>query len=120
MVVELDRCLGEALDECFPIVTTRRRPNDLPWMTKGIRKKIDQRKSIFKQEGSSPRCKRLKELTKKILTQRKQAFIEDIKKKACETNNTKYYYEAVKMLRDKEKPEPWDVCLLYTSPSPRD
>ena len=55
----------------------------------------------------------MKTITDKIVKDKKQAYIKGIKKKASESNNTKIYYDAIKLLRDGERPEPWDEGTIF-------
>ena len=52
---EYQRVLGEAIDAFFPLKTTRRKSNDLPWMIRWILKRITGRKKIFAEAGGSER-----------------------------------------------------------------
>ena len=49
-----------AMQKCFPTVTVKKKSTDDPWITDKIRKKIKQRKKIFKKQGRSKAWKKLK------------------------------------------------------------
>ena len=59
----------------------------------------------------------MKELTTKIILDKKTEYFEKIKKKAADNNSPKLYYDAVKLLTDGEKPETWDVRSLFPGKS---
>ena len=45
--------MDAAMNECFPLVTVKRKSTEDPWITNKIRKKIRKRKAIFESEGRS-------------------------------------------------------------------
>ena len=65
-----------AMTECFPLVTVKRKSTDDPWITEKIRKKIRQRKKIFKKQGRSKAWKKLKKITTKMIKFRREQYME--------------------------------------------
>ena len=63
-----------ALKTFFPTKTTRRRTTDLPWINSKIRKKIKQRKAIFRNEGRSARWRRFKARTDYLIKTRRDNY----------------------------------------------
>ena len=61
-----------AMDQFFPVRTTRRRSSDLPWINKAIKKKIRRRKRIYRKYGRSFAWKRLKKHIEEMLDERKK------------------------------------------------
>ena len=55
----------------------------------------------------------MKNLTEKIIKDKKTADLESVKKRAAKNSNLKFYYDAVKLPKDGEKPEKWDVRSLF-------
>ena len=88
MVERFDEKMSTWMDKCFPWKTLRAKSSDPPWFTNGLRRKISQRKSICKREGRSARWRRMKDLTTKIIKDKKAAYFENIKNKAAECNNS--------------------------------
>lgn len=41
----------EAMEECFLLITVRRKSSDCPWINRRIRKLISRRKGIYVREG---------------------------------------------------------------------
>ena len=62
----------DAIERFFPLKTTRKRSGDLPWINHAIRRRIRQRKAIFRREGRSATWKRLKKVTEEMLKKRKE------------------------------------------------
>ena len=52
---------------CYPVITVKKKTTENPWITDKIRKKIKQRKSVFKKQGRSKAWKKLKKLTVKMI-----------------------------------------------------
>ena len=63
-----------ALKTFFPTKTTRRRTTDLQWINSKIRKKIKQRKAIFKSEGRTARWRRFKARTDDLIKTRRDNY----------------------------------------------
>ena len=111
---KLDEILAGLMDECFPLKSHRVRADNPPWMTHGILKRIDQRKEVYKtDEKRSQRWKHMKELTEKLIKEKKREFIDQIKQKASAQGNTSLFYKAVHMLKDHERPQEWDIRALF-------
>ena len=46
-----------AMEACFPLITVKRKASDPPWINGAIRKKLNQRKGIYRREGRSSKWK---------------------------------------------------------------
>ena len=68
------------MDECFPFRWVKKRSNEAPWITHGIRKNIRMRMAIFRREGRSARWKRMKNITDALIKHKKLEYIERVKK----------------------------------------
>ena len=60
----------------YPVIHVKKKSSDDPWLTDRIRKKIKQRKSVFKTQGRSKAWKKLKRITKKMIKQRREQYME--------------------------------------------
>ena len=60
-----------ALEACFPVITTRRKSTELPWINKRIRRLIRRRRAVFKLEGRKSKWKRLKKFTEELIKERR-------------------------------------------------
>ena len=49
-----------AQDRLFPLITVRRQSNDPPWYNRNIKRRIKQKKGIYRREGRSQKWRRLK------------------------------------------------------------
>ena len=114
MARSLDSLLQKMITECFPTVKHEIRSSDDPWITPHIRKLINTRKREFKKHKKrTPQWKRLKGVTDEEIKKSKQNYFEHFKEKAAAENNPSLYYKVVNMLRDKEKPEQFDITKLH-------
>ena len=137
----LESVLSNLVNDCFPEKTHKIKSSDDPWITEEIRDLITTRRRVYKKEKRSAYWKRIKKESSDLIKKEKRCFFDKFKMKAQEENNPSLYYKAIRMLKDKERPAPFDVtklrpgltdkeiaedladyfgCLLYTSPSPRD
>ena len=64
-----------AMEACFPLVTMRRKSTDPPWISRAIRKKLQQRRGIYRREGRSARWKRLKAITSRMIEKRRGRYV---------------------------------------------
>ena len=92
-------------------INKRKRSNEAPWITHGIRKKIRMRMRIFRREGRSARWRRLKRITDSIIKQKKTEYVERMKKMG--KKNGKAFYKMVKEVGCNERPKPWGPGDLY-------
>ena len=74
---ELDKILGRHMDASFPIKTFRKRSDDLPWITHGIRELVRKRKEVFKTDKKrSEPWKKLKNLSDNLMVKSKKDYID--------------------------------------------
>ena len=73
------KMVDAAIQECFPLITMRRKSTDLPWINAGIRRLIRRRKAIYKREGRSAAWKKLKKKTDRFIKFRKGKYEESQK-----------------------------------------
>ena len=63
-----------AIETFFPLITMRRKSTDLPWVNSRIRRRIKQRKAIFRCEGRLARWRRHKAKTEEIIAARRDGY----------------------------------------------
>ena len=59
-------CLS-AMNACFPLLKIKKKSTDPPWFNAAVRRKLEQRKKIYRREGRSASWKRLKKVTEAII-----------------------------------------------------
>ena len=109
----LTQILQMKMDTIYPVRSIRVRNTDDPWINPFIRGKIRTRKRVFKRERRGQTWREHKEYTRKIIADAKKAFYERHKEMAAKKNDASIYYKAVKRLKDKEAPVPFDICSLF-------
>ena len=45
--------VNDAIEQFFPLQTTKKKSGDLPWVNHAIRKRVKQRKAVYRREGRS-------------------------------------------------------------------
>ena len=120
MADTLNKELQRLYDRCFPLQIEKIKSSDDPWITAGIRRKIRIRKAIFKQQGRSKKCHRLKRITDEIISKEKEKYYKRFKDKAAEKNNPGLYYKMLKSLKSSSAPSVWDVRTLFPGKSDKE
>lgn len=67
------------MDQCYPIVTIKRKSTEDPWITDKIRWKIRKRKAIFKKEGRSKAWKKIKKICVRMIKYHREKYLESHK-----------------------------------------
>ena len=102
-----------AVDACFPLVTTRKKSTDLPWISWAIRKRIARRKRLFKLEGRSAAWKRLKKVTDEMIAKRKEKYrIVQINNLTHPRDSNRSFFKSIKAFGTSDKPKQFDVRSL--------
>ena len=83
-----------------------------PWITPAIRRLISCRKRVFKKNRRGIRWEKIKKKTKNAIKEAKRNIFSKFKEKAETTNDPSFYYKVLRMLKDKEKPKPFDIKKL--------
>ena len=112
--------IDSAMDRFFPLRTVRKKSTDLPWMTKGIKKKIRRRKRIYRKEGFSLVWRRLKKTIDDTLKERKRKYMERKKQELTAEDANRYFFRLVKSFNTPEKPQNFDVRALRPGVSDED
>ena len=119
-VATLTKTLNAMMDQFFPKKTYKVRSTDNPWISYAIRKKIRARKKIFRKEGRSKKWKRLKQRTDQAIKTKKEAYYKRFKDKATTMNDPALYYKAIRGLKDRNKPQEFNVMDLRPNASQAD
>ena len=61
------RMIEGAMDSYFPTITTVRKSTDPPWVNGAVKKRVKQRRSIYRKEGRSSRWRRMKAVMDKLV-----------------------------------------------------
>ena len=112
-----------AVNRFFPRKITRRKSSDLPWINTRIRRKIARRKVIFRDEGRSARWRRHKQITDRLIKDRREGYFSVQKVHILAKDASRVFLKNVRRYKSADKPPVFDVrtlmpgctCLLYTS-----
>ena len=97
--------------------TTKRKSGDLPWVNHAIRKRIKQRKAVYRREGRSSTWKRLKKVTEAMLSKRKEKYVLVQKDNLLARDSDRAYFKNVKSYKTASRPKPFDVTTLFPGKS---
>ena len=63
-----------AQERYFPLITVRRRSTDPPWYNWKIRKRIAQKKGVYRREGKSAKWRRLRKVIEDLIEKRRTKY----------------------------------------------
>ena len=94
-------------ERIIPWKKARVRSTDDPWITAGIRKKVRQRKGVYKREGRSRKWRRLKATSSYMTYRARKGFYDRAVKKMKQPGSLPF--QAIKKLKDHENPASWSL-----------
>ena len=106
--------LSWAVENFFPLKTTRRKSSDLPWMSRGILKMIKKRNRLYVAEGGE-RTDAWRVLKKKIDTairDRKRGYMDNQREHILAKDASRNFYKHVRNFSSFERPTLFDVKTL--------
>ena len=105
--------VNTAVDRYFPLIHTRRKSTDFPWINKAIRKRIRKRRAIYRDEGRSARLWRLKKTIEDMIRRRQDAYHLYQRQFILDPDSSRHFFRNVKSLPYVEKPKQFDVRSLF-------
>ena len=87
------------------------RSTDQPWVTSEFRKKVKQRKRIYRRTGRGPPWKKLKRKCDKLKRKARSAFYRREVEKMKQPGIVPF--QAIKNIKDSERPEDWALTDLF-------
>ena len=114
MVKKFETYTGKITDELFPLKTVRKRSNEPPWITDGIRRLARKKRRMYKFEGKSERWFFLQNKMDRLIEKSQTEFIERAEKGGC-----KAHFRALNMLGTAGNTSEWDVTQIFPD-LPRD
>ena len=97
------------MERFFPLITVTRKSTDPPWFNARIRKKLKQRRGVYRREGRSSKWKRMKKLTGDLIRRRRMNYVLSQKDALLEADGDHNFFKNVRNYRSKERPQPFDV-----------
>ena len=98
-------------DEEMPWKRERVRSTDDPWISRGIRKRVEQRKAVFRGGGRSANWKEMKKSTGEMIRKSRADFYNKEVQKMKQPGLLPF--KAIGVLKDKERPKAWTLSSLY-------
>ena len=116
MVDSFERLVAKLTDKFFPLVTTRYRSNDKPWITDAMRRLARLKKVVYRREGKSALWVTLRDRLWAKIAQGKENFIDTM---SSHGGNSRKYFAAVKQVGSAgEGKEDWSLLDLYPDKTP--
>ena len=85
-----------ALEEFFSLVSVKRKSTDPPWYNKKIRKRITQKKGIYRREGRSPKWRRVRSLLEALVERRRKKYCGSQKEALLASDGDRIFFKNVK------------------------
>ena len=108
-------------DKWFPLVTSKIRSDEDPWISDAIRKLIIVRDKEFRRTGRGKKWRDLKCLVRKRIAESREAYYERETEKICGSHDKKALaYTALKNLQCPGKKESWNICNMEPEKDEKD
>ena len=102
----------DAIDRFFPLVTTRRKSTDPPWINGTVRWKIAKRKRLYKLEGRSDRWKAMKKETDNLIKKRRSVYRSVQLANLTDRDAQRSFFKNIKAYKTGDRPKVFDVRTL--------
>ena len=109
MAGEYQAVIDDLMDKHFPVKTTKRKENDLPWLNGVALRMIKKKKAIYKAEGKSERWERHCTKTEDYIEKRRQGFLQRQREKFSGPDAARQFFKNVKAFKTAEKPKSFDI-----------
>ena len=115
MAVELREVIDRLTDRHFPLARVRKRSNELPWITKKIRRLWKRKIRIYKKKGKSDTWWEVDRQLQHCIQESRGAFVDTLLEQG---SNGSSFYSATKKLATSSPAPPWKVSDLFTGAPP--
>ena len=97
----------------FPLIKVKRKLTDPPWFNWKIRKRMAQKKGIHRQEGRSPKWRKVRKLLEDLVEQRRKNYCRSQKDAFMASDGDRNFFKYVRNYKSAEKQKPFNVCTLF-------
>lgn len=105
------------IDEFLPLQKITKKSTDVPWFNAGIKKKMKQRRAVYRREGRSRNWRELKNICRDMLERSKQRYYDRTAAQLTSKNNVAY--AAIRALKDIDAPSSWQPSQLRPTSTPQ-
>ena len=109
MALRLEQKLAELTNKHFPLRRDRRRSNEDPWITRGIRKLWKRKIRIYKKNGRSDAWWNTDDKLQRAIEESKEAYVERLLE---DGGNSRSFHAATKRLATATNCKEWKVADL--------
>ena len=103
-----------AIENFFPLRTTKRRTTDPPWIDNAVRRLIRRRKRIFKDSGGRTlERKKAKKKVEQLIAKRRKVYQDSQREALLAADADRNFFRNTKNYMSKERPPPFDVMNLF-------
>ena len=101
------------MEEIFPLITVRRKSTDPPWYNWKVRKRIAQKRGIYKREARSVKWRRVRKLLEALVEGRRAKYGGSQSDVLLASDGERSFFKNVKNYGAHDKQEQFDVCTLF-------
>ena len=102
-----------AQNRFFPEITVKRKASEPPWFNWKIKKKMRQKKGIYKREGRSPKWRRVKKILEDLIDKRRQNYAGSQKDALMAQDGERNFFKNVRSYQSYEREKPFNVADLF-------
>ena len=113
----VENAIRELTDQNFPLVRVRKRSNESPWITRGIRRLWKKKIRIYKKEGKSQAWWEVDRVLQERIEASRAQFVEKMLEQG--TNGSSFYAATRKLAKAAVVPQ-WTVKDLYVGRRPHE
>ena len=117
MAAVLEEAIAALTERHFPLVRTRRRSNEDPWITRSIRRLWKKKIRIYKKFGKSQSWWETDHKLQEEIRNAKEFFVERL---LDDGNNGRPFYAATKKLAAATPTQPWKVTDMFVGMGPNE
>ena len=115
MAAELEKTIATLTERHFPLVRTRKRSNEDPWITRSIRRLWKKKIRIYKKFGKSQSWFETDLKLQKEISDAKEFFVEQLLE---DGNKGRPFYAATRKLAAASPTQPWKVTDMFVGMGP--
>ena len=109
-----------AMEQFFPLVMVTRKSTNPPWYNWKVRKRISQKRGVYRREGRSPKWRRLRKLLEELIKRRRLKYAGSQKDVLLASEGDRCFFKNVKSYSSAERPTPFDVRSLFPGKSEKE
>lgn len=110
MLAVMVEVMDTLMEKHYPLVKSRRRSNEKPWITNAIRRRSKRKKRLFRKNGRSAKWRRSRDDIQEEVENKKNEYLDSLIEAG---NGGKDFFAAVKQMTTVSTKKAWSVMDLF-------